>query len=257
MLKLRRVGDWYAVWKFFDADGRLLSWYVNFETPVRPRGRRHRGQRPPARHRDPGRGEWRWKDVQDLAPSLAAGRITQDELLAVLAAGDRRRRPARPGRPLVGAVGRLDARGWDNRGVTVPNVLATRYAGADLAEIWSPEHKIVLERQLWIAVLKAQRDLGIDVPDGVVEAYESVIDKVDLDSIAARERITRHDVKARIEEFSRPGRARAHPQGHDLARPDRERRAAAGTPLARGRARPRRRRPASGSAGSPPSTRPP
>ena len=84
----------------------------------------------------------------------------------------------------------------------LPNVLANRYAGADLAAIWSPEHKIVLERQLWIAVLKAQRDLGIDVPDGVVEAYEAVVDKVDLDSIAARERVTRHDVKARIEEFS-------------------------------------------------------
>ncbi|MCX6396742.1 MAG: adenylosuccinate lyase [Propionibacteriales bacterium] len=84
---------------------------------------------------------------------------------------------------------------------SVPNVLATRYAGADLAAIWSPEHKIVLERQLWIAVLKAQKDLGIDVPDGVVEAYEAVVDQVDLDSIAARERITRHDVKARIEEF--------------------------------------------------------
>src|SRR5687767_15704441 len=86
--------------------------------------------------------------------------------------------------------------------MTVPNVLATRYAAADLAAIWSPEHKIVLERQLWIAVLRAQRDLGVDVPDGVVEAYESVVEKVDLDSIAARERITRHDVKARIEEFS-------------------------------------------------------
>ena len=85
--------------------------------------------------------------------------------------------------------------------MTVPNVLATRYAAADLAEIWSPEHKIVLERQLWIAVLKAQRDLGIDVPDGVVEAYEAVVDQVDLASIAARERVTRHDVKARIEEF--------------------------------------------------------
>ena len=84
---------------------------------------------------------------------------------------------------------------------TVPNVLATRYAGADLAAIWSPEHKIVLERRLWIAVLKAQKDLGIDVPDGVVEAYEAVVDQVDLDSIAARERVTRHDVKARIEEF--------------------------------------------------------
>ncbi|WP_443680792.1 adenylosuccinate lyase [Nocardioides nematodiphilus] len=86
--------------------------------------------------------------------------------------------------------------------MTVPNVLATRYAAEDLARIWSPEHKIVLERQLWIAVLKAQKDLGIEVPDGVIEAYEKVIDQVDLGSIAARERITRHDVKARIEEFS-------------------------------------------------------
>ncbi|MCW2780204.1 MAG: adenylosuccinate lyase [Marmoricola sp.] len=86
--------------------------------------------------------------------------------------------------------------------MTVPNVLATRYAGADLAAIWSPEHKIVLERELWIAVLKAQRDLGVDVPEGVVEAYEAVVGKVDLESIAARERVTRHDVKARIEEFS-------------------------------------------------------
>ncbi len=85
--------------------------------------------------------------------------------------------------------------------MTVPNVLATRYAAPDLAEIWSPEHKIVLERQLWIAVLRAQRDLGIEVPEGVVEAYEQVVDKVDLASIAARERVTRHDVKARIEEF--------------------------------------------------------
>jgi adenylosuccinate lyase len=85
--------------------------------------------------------------------------------------------------------------------MTVPNVLATRYAAADLAAIWSPEHKIVLERQLWIAVLKAQKDLGIDIPDGVIEDYEAVIDQVDLASIAARERVTRHDVKARIEEF--------------------------------------------------------
>jgi adenylosuccinate lyase len=86
--------------------------------------------------------------------------------------------------------------------VTVPNVLATRYAAPDLAAIWSPEHKVVLERRLWIAVLTAQRDLGVDVPDGVVEAYEKVVDQVDLGSIAERERVTRHDVKARIEEFA-------------------------------------------------------
>jgi adenylosuccinate lyase len=86
--------------------------------------------------------------------------------------------------------------------VTTPNVLAHRYASPEIAEIWSPEHKIVLERRLWIAVLKAQRDLGVETPDGVVEAYEAVVDQVDLASIAEREKVTRHDVKARIEEFA-------------------------------------------------------
>ena len=78
---------------------------------------------------------------------------------------------------------------------------ATRVA--DLASLWSPEHKIVLERRLWLAVLAAQRDLGVDrARDGRSSAYEAVVDQVDLASIAARERVTRHDVKARIEEFS-------------------------------------------------------
>ncbi len=83
----------------------------------------------------------------------------------------------------------------------VPNVLATRYASPEMRRIWSPESKVVLERTLWITVLEAQRELGLSVPDGTVEAYRAVIDQVDLESIAARERTTRHDVKARIEEF--------------------------------------------------------
>ncbi|MYH95867.1 MAG: adenylosuccinate lyase [Acidimicrobiia bacterium] len=83
----------------------------------------------------------------------------------------------------------------------IPDVLADRYASAAMAAIWSPEGKVKAERRLWVAVLEAQRDLGIEVPDGVVEAYRSVVDQVDLDSIRERERLTRHDVKARIEEF--------------------------------------------------------
>ncbi|HEY5154504.1 MAG TPA: lyase family protein, partial [Acidimicrobiales bacterium] len=71
-----------------------------------------------------------------------------------------------------------------------------------MADLWSPTTKIVLERRLWIAVLRAQAELGIEVGPGVVEAYEAVVDQVDLASIDARERVTRHDVKARIEEFS-------------------------------------------------------
>ncbi|ARQ71903.1 adenylosuccinate lyase [Streptomyces marincola] len=84
----------------------------------------------------------------------------------------------------------------------IPNVLAGRYASAHLAAYWSPEHKVVLERRLWLAVLRALADLGVAVPREAVADYERVLDRVDLASIAERERVTRHDVKARIEEFN-------------------------------------------------------
>ncbi|EEW16649.1 adenylosuccinate lyase [Corynebacterium jeikeium ATCC 43734] len=71
-----------------------------------------------------------------------------------------------------------------------------------MTAIWSPEDKIIMERKLWISVMKAQADLGVDVPAEAIEAYEKVIDNVDLASIAEREKVTRHDVKARIEEFN-------------------------------------------------------
>ena len=83
----------------------------------------------------------------------------------------------------------------------VSNVLAERYASEAMIAVWSPERRVALERRLWVAVLRAQRRLGLDVPDGVIEAYEAVIDEVDLPSIRAREAVTRHDVKARIDEF--------------------------------------------------------
>jgi adenylosuccinate lyase len=71
-----------------------------------------------------------------------------------------------------------------------------------MVELWSPERKIVLERQLWVAVMEAQRELGLDIAAAAIDDYRAVIDKVDLASIEARERVNRHDVKARIEEFS-------------------------------------------------------
>ena len=84
----------------------------------------------------------------------------------------------------------------------IPNVLAERYATPPMRNIWSPEGRIILEREFWIAVMKAQRELGLPIADGAIEAYEAVKDQVDLAGIDERERISRHDVKARIEEFN-------------------------------------------------------
>ena len=60
----------------------------------------------------------------------------------------------------------------------------------------------MLEREFWIAVMKAQKDLGLPIPEEAISAYEGCREQVDLESIASRERVTRHDVKARIEEFN-------------------------------------------------------
>ncbi|MCS7047010.1 MAG: adenylosuccinate lyase [Gemmataceae bacterium] len=83
----------------------------------------------------------------------------------------------------------------------IPNVLAQRYASAPLRELWSPRVKVIFERRLWLAVLRAQAELGVPTPPEALAAYERVVDQVDLDAIARRERLTRHDVKARVDEF--------------------------------------------------------
>lgn len=83
-----------------------------------------------------------------------------------------------------------------------PDVLASRYATSPLVTRWSPEQKVILERKLWVAVLKAQRDLGVRIPKKAIHAYEKVIEVVHLDSIKKREADLRHDVKARVEEFN-------------------------------------------------------
>ncbi|MFY7897762.1 MAG: adenylosuccinate lyase [Candidatus Planktophila sp.] len=82
------------------------------------------------------------------------------------------------------------------------SVLADRYASNEMRQIFSPESKIIAERKLWIAVARAQSKLGHAISDAVIADYEKVVTKVDLASIDAREKVTRHDVKARIEEFN-------------------------------------------------------
>ena len=82
------------------------------------------------------------------------------------------------------------------------SVLANRYASDAMREVFSPEQKIIAERKLWIAVARAQSTLGHAISSQVIADYEKVISDVNLESIDAREKITRHDVKARIEEFN-------------------------------------------------------
>ncbi len=83
-----------------------------------------------------------------------------------------------------------------------PNILAERYASDEMKAIWSPREKIIAERKLWVEILRLQQKIGVDIENKTIKAYEKVIEDVDFDSIAKREEVLQHDVKARIEEFS-------------------------------------------------------
>ena len=55
------------------------------------------------------------------------------------------------------------------------SVLASRYASAAMRDIFAPEAKIIAERKLWIAVARAQSQLGHPISDAVIADYEKVI----------------------------------------------------------------------------------
>lgn len=82
------------------------------------------------------------------------------------------------------------------------SLLADRYSSDAMRSIWSLEQKYLLERELWILVMKAQASAGFDISSTAIEDYEKVKSNINIQSIATREALLKHDVKARIEEFN-------------------------------------------------------
>jgi len=91
-----------------------------------------------------------------------------------------------------------------------PDILSERYATPEMNEIFSEKGKIIAERELWIAVMKAQKELGMNIPSEDIEKFEAARDDVNLDLIKEIERKTKHDVKAKIEAFVRTAGAGQH-----------------------------------------------
>ena len=80
---------------------------------------------------------------------------------------------------------------------------ADRYVSTAMLNIWSAEAKIVAERKLWILILEFQIKHGaIKAPSGAIGAYKTCVNNIDLDSIRERDRVLKHDVMARINEFN-------------------------------------------------------
>ncbi len=82
------------------------------------------------------------------------------------------------------------------------NPLITRYASAEMAEVFGPLHRARIWRQLWIALAEAERELGLDIPATAIDAMRAQVDAIDLARIAEIEAEVRHEVMAHIHQFS-------------------------------------------------------
>ncbi|MBI5066268.1 adenylosuccinate lyase [Candidatus Woesearchaeota archaeon] len=90
------------------------------------------------------------------------------------------------------------------------NILSERYTTKEINSIFSKEGKILAERNLWIAVMKAQKELGLNIPEEDIQKYEKAKENINLKLIEEIEKKTKHDVKARIEAFVKEADAGEH-----------------------------------------------
>lgn len=81
------------------------------------------------------------------------------------------------------------------------NPLVTRYAGREMARLWSSQTKFSTWRKLWVALAEAERALGLNISGAQVEALRARVDDVDFEAARRHEKRLRHDVMAHVHTY--------------------------------------------------------
>lgn len=77
----------------------------------------------------------------------------------------------------------------------------TRYASKEMQELFSPDMKFKTWRRLWIALAKAEQELGLNITDEQIAELEKYKDEINYDAAEAKEKEVRHDVMAHIHAY--------------------------------------------------------
>lgn len=84
---------------------------------------------------------------------------------------------------------------------TYENPLCVRYASNEMKYIFSDDNKFSTWRKLWIALAKAEKELGIDITDAQIGEMEAAVYNIDYEKAAEYEHRLRHDVMAHVHTF--------------------------------------------------------
>ena len=79
--------------------------------------------------------------------------------------------------------------------------LSSRYASDEMQYIFSPDKKFSTWRKLWVALARAEMELGLPVTQEQIQEMEAHLTDIDYDLAAQTEKELRHDVMAHIHTF--------------------------------------------------------
>ena len=79
--------------------------------------------------------------------------------------------------------------------------LSSRYASDEMQYIFSPDKKFSTWRKLWVALARAEMELGLPVIQEQIQEMEAHLTDIDYDLAAQKEKELRHDVMAHIHTF--------------------------------------------------------
>ena len=84
---------------------------------------------------------------------------------------------------------------------TYESPLASRYASREMLYIFSPDKKFTTWRRLWIALARAEMELGLPITQGQIDEMEREKDHINYDLAQQKEKELRHDVMAHIHAY--------------------------------------------------------
>lgn len=76
--------------------------------------------------------------------------------------------------------------------------LSSRYASPEMLKLFSMETRIQTWRKLWVALAKAEMELGLPITEEQVQQLEEQVENIDFACAVAREKEVRHDVMAHV-----------------------------------------------------------
>ena len=80
---------------------------------------------------------------------------------------------------------------------------SSRYASDYMSELFSSEMRIKTWRKLWIALAKAENELGLPITEAQLTDLEEHIDDIDFEYAAQKEKEFKHDVMAHIHAYGK------------------------------------------------------